>query len=228
MRLPIALGLTCAALVACGCSSAKMPSFIPTFGKAKNKAPDNSNLTNAPPAPQLNSMSSSSPNVSMPPSGTSWSNLPVYPGTSYQQTPYPAPAVAQAQPAPYADPAAAAAATYAATYGTMPPAADAAAATPYASYPPSAAAAPYAPPQAPAYGQQASTTAAPSYAPQQASYPPQQPAAAQPPAYAQQAPYGGQPPAYPPQDPYGAAPPAQPYNAANPYPAGTTPGTYTR
>ncbi len=216
MRVSFAVGLAVTALAACGgCSSAKMPSFIPTFGK-KDTATDASSLTNAPPAPQLNSMAGTAPpTVSMPAAG-SWSNLPVYPGTSYPQTPHPAPPLAQ-QTSPYAQPAGGAA-PYGPAYGTMPAAPAggvASAASPYPSYPASATQS--AAPQTSLYGQPPAATTAGGYG--------------QPPAYAQQqTPYGGQASAPPTHDPYAAndpyATPSQPYNAAAP----TAPpaGTYTR
>lgn len=213
MRVSFAVGLAVTAMAACGgCSSAKMPSFIPTFGKAKTKTTDASNLTNAPPAPQLNTMAGTPPSVTMPTGtpGTSWSNLPIYPGTSYPQTPYPAPAVASApQTSPYASQPAAGGSPYPTTYGPMPPAGDAlASASPYPNQPASAAQ-PYAPQASPYGPPPASATAGPGYG--QPSYAQQQPA------------YGQGAAPYAPQDPYATS---QPYNAANPQ--GTTTGTYTR
>ncbi len=183
MRVVFASGLAAATLLlTCGgCSS--MPSFLPTFGKAKNKASDTSKLANAPPAPQLSTMAGTSPTVTMPEANSGWSNLPVYPGTNYPQTPYPA----TASPPP----------TYTAqapagNYGAMPPAAAGAPANPYAGYPPAAAQTqPYAAAQPQPYGQ-----------------PPAAPYGQPAPNYAQQPanPYG-QPPYNAPAQPQNAANP---------------------
>jgi hypothetical protein len=227
MRAFLAASLAAAlGLVACGgCTSTKMPS-LPTFGmKGKSKS-NPSQMTNAPPAPQLNSMATTGPAVSMPQSSTSWSNLPVYPGTSYQQTPYPEQALASAVAAPgYPSTPPAAAGGYPTGYGAMPASGTsnaAGGAGPYAPYPaasPEAApysaqqGSPYAPQQQPYSAQQAQPYAAPqgqAYAQQQA-----------PPAGPQQSPYAQQPAPYAQQQaPYGQQ--GDPYNAANPY------GSYTR
>lgn len=219
MRVLLATGITAAlVLVACGgCSSVQMPSFLPSFGaKAKSSKPNSSELTNAPLAPQFNSMSGVSPSVSMPPS-SSWSNLPVYPGTNYPQTPYPDQAAVGGSTAPAYASNPPGATGYPSNYGTMPPSASPGPSSPYAPYSTAGG-------QAPSYAQQA----APPYAAQQAppyagqQVPPY--AGQQTPSYAQQqapaygggqaAPYSAQ------QNPYGAT--TEPYNAANPY------GSYTR
>lgn len=213
MRAFLAASLAAAlGLVACGgCTSTKMPS-LPTFGfKGKNSKTSPSQMTNAPPAPQLNSMAAGTgPAVSMPQSA-SWSNLPVYPGTTYQQTPYPEqalastatapsyssyPPVAQGVPTVPNDPASGG---YPPSYGAMPPSVannSTPAAGPYSQYP-------------------ATAGAAPSNAGQQQAVPNwPQPA----PPYAQQqiTPYAQQPAPYTQQPaPYGQQP--DPYNAANPY-----------
>jgi hypothetical protein len=200
-----AMAATALALVSSGCSTAKMPSFIPTFGKAKTKAEaDTSKLTNAPAAPQVNSVAGQSPAATpaaasaMP---STWNNLPMYPGTSYPQTPHPDPSMAIAQRQTYGAPAPSYANMPAATgaYGAMPPAASTSApVTPYTPYPTGVAqnTPAYSPPTAPA----------PSYAqPQAGAY-----SAAPTAPYAQQrAPYT------PPANPYAA--PSEPQNAANPY-----------
>ena len=191
MRVFLAAGATVAlALASCGgCSSTQMPSFLPSFGaKTKSSKPHTSGLTNAPPAPHLKSMSGVSPSVSMPPSA-SWSNLPVYPGTNYPQTPYPQQAALGGGAPAYSTYASGGSGT-APQYGAMPPAG---AASPYSQYPASGGQA-YTAQQAPSYG----AGQAPSYAQQQA------------------APYGGQASPYTaPQDPYGAT--SEPYNAAPSY-----------
>jgi hypothetical protein len=159
----------------CGCSSTQMPSFLPTFGKSKSKQ-SAAELANAPAPPGTYSATETGPSVSMPPGGT-WSNLPVYPGTNYPQTPYPEHAMAQAPP--YASQAAAPAAPaaspqanpYAPPYGAMPPSVADNSAPPYAPYAASAGqAGPYAPGSVTPYaGGQAQQTA-PSYAPPAGSY----------------------------------------------------------
>jgi len=243
MRVLLAVGMAAAlALVACGgCSSTRMPSF-PTFGfKGKSSKPRTSKLSNAPPGPELNSMTGTSPpNVSMPPS-SAWNNLPVYPGTNYQQTPYSDTAMASAPAAYSSNGAAPPAATvpmgspgtsaYASNYAAMPPAESVGPSSPYATYPASGGQAPaYSGQQVPTYSPQAAapyaqgqssasggqqglpyTAAAPSYAQQ-----PSPPATggASPYVPQQAAPYSA------PQDPYGAT--SEPYNAANPY------GSYAR
>ena len=250
MRVLLAVGMTAAlALVACGgCSSTQMPSF-PTFGLGGKSKPKASKLSNAPPGPELNSMAgTTTPNVSMPPS-SAWSNLPVYPGTNYQQTPYPDPAIASAAPA-YSSNAATAPITtaptanpgtsgYASNYAAMPPAESVGPSSPYTAYPATGGQPPpssaqqvptYSPPRAASYAPQAAAPYAqgqtPAYGGQQVS-----PYAAAQPSYAQQppppnarpaSPFAGQqtPPYSAPQDPYGAT--SEPYNAANPY------GSYTR
>ncbi len=198
MRVSFTAGIaaaTCLAL-SVGCSTLKVPS-MPSFAK-KSKVGDDTSVTNAPPAPQFNTPAAPLAGVSAPNTTASWNNLPVYPGTSYPQTPYPAPMLT-ASPAGYAAP------TGVAQTVPMPPAvAPGESVNPYTAYPPqvaqappayapSAAASPYAPPPAPP---QASPYAQPPAAPPQA------------PAYAQQT-----PPYTPPANPY-AMPPQ---NAANPY-----------
>jgi hypothetical protein len=178
-----------ALLASTGCSTikSKMPS-LPSFAK-KSKPADASKtqLTNAPPAPQLNggAPATASTASSMP---QSWTNMPVYPGTTYPQTPHPDLTVSAAQ------------ASYGAPAAAHPAVATATPTSPYGAYPTTAAPATpaYAPPAAPGYA-----------APQQGAYgaAPQTPA----PAYAQQA-----APYTPPPNPY-AAPGAAPQNAANPY-----------
>jgi hypothetical protein len=193
MRVSTAALLAAVLAVSTGCSTVKMPSFMPTFGKSKTKTSDPATLTNAPPAPQVNGIASQTP-VPQTPSG--WSNLPMYPGTNYPQTPHATPTVAMGQPvnAP------------AGTYAAM-PADPNGGATPYTPYPNAVA-------QAPSY----TAPAAPTYTPPQAgpySAPtsPYQAPAATTPSYAQQtAPYT------PPANPYAAA--ANPYTPpANPYAA---------
>ena len=243
MRVLLAVGMTAAlALVACGgCSSTQMPSF-PTFGLGGKNKPETSDLTNAPPGPELNSMAGTvPPNVSMPPS-TAWSNLPVYPGTNYQQTPYPDHVIASAAPvysshaatastatAPTANPGTSA---YASNGSAMPPAKSVGPSSPFTAYPAIGGQVPTSSAQqVPTYSpQQTSSYAPPAAAPyaqgQTPAYGGQQalPYAAPQPSYAQQpsAPNAGQqtPPYTAPQDPYGAT--SEPYNAANPY------GSYTR
>jgi len=233
------------ALVACGgCSSTRMPSF-PTFGfKGKSSKSRTSNLSNAPPGPELNTMTGTSPpNVSMPPSST-WNNLPVYPGTNYQQTPYPDNAMASA-PSAYSSYGAAPPATtvpmaspgtsaYASNYAAMPPAESVGPSNPYATYPATGGQAPaYSGQQVPTYSAQQSPSysppAAAPYAQGQSSASGGQPGlpyTAAAPSYAQQplppaaggaSPYAPQQaaPYSAPQDPYGAT--SEPYNAANPY-----------
>lgn len=190
MRVSTAALLAAVLAVSTGCSTVKMPSFMPTFGKSKTKTNDASALTNAPPAPQLNGVATQTP---APQATSGWSNLPMYPGTNYPQTPHAPPTVAMGQPvqAPGG------------SYGAMPQAAPADT-TPYTPYPNAVA-------QAPSY----SPPAAPAYAPPQAQTSPYQSPAATTPSYAQQgAPY------MPPANPY-AAPPANPYAppTANPYAA---------
>lgn len=222
MRVLLAAGMMAASmLVTCGCSSMKMPPF-PTFGAKKSRT--SSELANAP-APPGSYSTSTAPNVSMP-QGAAWSNLPVYPGTNYPQTPYPeqamttgaAPAYASQQMvAPSASP-------YAPSYGAMPPTVADNSATPYAPYA-GGQAAPYANAQVPSYTPVNPQQPSGSYAGQTAPY--AQPATPYP---QQAAPYAQQQPTpYPQQqaptyggstDPYGAT--GETYNAANPY------GTYTR
>jgi hypothetical protein len=223
MRVIIAAGLAATlGLAACGCSSTKMPS-LPTFGfKGKSAKSNPSSLTNAPPAPKFNSMAAGAPSVSMPPA-TAWSNLPVYPGTPYQQTPYPEQQIASASAAPaYSgypqssgpvttvplDPAAGG---YAPSYSAMPPGASEA--PPYAGqqapqYAPGQAP-PYPQPQASPYAQGQTTPSAQQqaqpYAQQQT--PPYAQGQATPSAQQQAQPYAQQQ-----TSPY-AAPPASPYAA---------------
>lgn len=226
MRVFLALGMTVAvALAACsGCSSTQMPA-LPTFG-SKSEPKSSSSL--APPGPQIDAMAGTAPNVSVPP--TAWNNLPVYPGTNYQQTPYPAHTVAQA-PAPYASgPQGAASAQmaggagYAPSYGSMPPA-TAAPSNPYGASPATGGQTPpYAGTPAPAYP----TQPAGGYTPQaSAPYTPGSTASAN----GGYPPPGGAAPAYTAQqspapastaapNPYGAT--SEPYNANAPY------GSYTR
>ena len=145
MRVLIAAGMTATVLLTCaGCSGTKMkvPS-LSMFSKSKDKT-DASKLTNAPAAP-YSATAGTAPNVSIP-SETSWSNLPVYPGTTYPQTPYPEPGVASV-------PAYANQGPVAGGYGAMPPSVGSGVpASPYGAY--AAAGAqppPYSPPAAPSY-----------------------------------------------------------------------------